>query len=168
MFRFKCYTCGEIHEGIPTFGWDYPVQFLDVPENERENRVSLGTDDCVIDGKWFFIKGCIEIPVYREEAFSWGVWVSLSEKSFKEFIRYLDEEKRSHIGPFLGWLCSHIWIYPDTLNLKAKVHLRDNGIRPYIELEPSDHPLAIEQSEGISVDRVADIYEKMTHPDKFT
>lgn len=43
------------------------------------------------------------------------------------------------------------------------VHLRDNGIRPFIELEPTDHLLAIEQREGISVERVAEIYALVVH-----
>jgi hypothetical protein len=34
----------------------------------------------------------------------------------------------------------------------------DDSVRPYIELEPTDHPLAVEQRNGISVDRVAEIY----------
>jgi hypothetical protein len=47
--------------------------------------------------------------------------------------------------------------------LKTKVHLRDKGIRPYIELEPTDHPLAIEQQEGITKERIAEIYTIMMH-----
>ena len=35
--------------------------------------------------------------------------------------------------------------YPDTMNLKSRVHLRNHGHRPTIELEPTDHPLALEQ-----------------------
>jgi hypothetical protein len=57
-----------------------------------------------------------------------------------------------------------IWLYPDTLNLKTMVHLRDGGIRPFVELEPTEHPLAVEQRTGITHDRVAEIYEKMLHP----
>ena len=33
-FSFTCATCGEVHEGVPSFGWDYPVQYLGVPEEE--------------------------------------------------------------------------------------------------------------------------------------
>jgi hypothetical protein len=44
------------------------------------------------------------------------------------------------------------------------VHLRNDGIRPYVELEPTSHPLAVEQRLGITLDRVAEIYEKMMHP----
>jgi hypothetical protein len=165
--RFTCSTCGEVHEGIPTFGWHYPLDYLEIPEAEREARVALGTDDCVIDEKWFYVRGCLDIPVEGEsERFSWGVWVSLSENSFRQFVQYFDQPERSHIGPFFGWLRSHIWIYPDTLNLKTQVHLRDNGLRPIIELEPTDHPLAVEQREGISLARVAEIYEKVIHGEK--
>lgn len=169
MISFKCNSCGETHQGTPTFGWTYPVQYLSIPKEEREQRISLGTDDCVIDEKHFFIRGCLEIPVIGEsEPFAWGVWVSLSKENFTQFIQYFGNEKRAHIGPFFGWLCSDIWLYPtQTLNLKTQVHLRDNMTRPYIELERTSHPLAIEQREGVSVARIAEIYEKMTHPEKF-
>jgi hypothetical protein len=40
------------------------------------------------------------------------------------------------------------------LSLKTMVHTQPVGVRPSIELEPTDHPLAIEQREGITVARV--------------
>ena len=164
MFTFQCGSCSQVHEGIPSFGWDYPIQYLAVPEGERSRRCSLTADTCVIDDA-FFIRGCLEIPVSGEEyVFSWGVWTSLSEKNFLHFQDLLNEPQRVQHGPFLGWLCSHIWPYPETLNLKTRVHLRNDGIRPFVELEPTAHPLAVEQRVGITLDRVAEIYEKMIHP----
>lgn len=149
---------------MPTFDASAPLSYFAVPEDEREQRCSLGSDDCVIDEKWFFVRGCIEIPVHgEEEPFVWGVWVSLSEASFLQWVEYFDVEKRSHIGPFFGWLNTGLEPYPDTVNLKTQVHLRDGGIRPYIELEPTGHPLAVEQREGISTQRVAEIYAKIMH-----
>lgn len=169
MFAFRCNSCGKVHEGIPSFGWDYPIQYLNVPEGERAERVTLGTDDCVIDDEWFYIKGCLEIPVHgSDEPFVWGIWVSLSEQNFAEWEKYFGIVKRSHIGPFFGWFSSDIWIYPETpINLKTTVHIRDDGIRPVIELQDADHPLVAEQRAGISFDRVSQIYEMMVHPDKF-
>src|SRR5205814_4814872 len=32
---------------------------------------------------------------------------------------------RSHVGPFFGWLQSHIRVYPETVGLKTRVHLRN-------------------------------------------
>jgi hypothetical protein len=55
--------------------------------------------------------------------------------------------------------------YPDTLNLKAHVHNRELGVVPFIELEPTDHPLAIEQREGITMERVKDIAQLYLHPE---
>jgi hypothetical protein len=51
------------------------------------------------------------------------------------------------------------------MNLKTMVHLRDDGIRPFIEIEPSDHPLSVEQQGGISVERLSEIYSIMMHDD---
>jgi len=164
MFRFKCVSCGQWHDGMPTFGADAPYHFYEVAPEERAERCDLGSDDCVIDGRFFFVRGCLDIPVLgEEECFSWGVWASLNKDNFNLFIQYFDQPKRSHIGPFLGWLSAGLSLYPDTVNLKARVHLRDDGIRPYIELEPTDHPLAVEQRNGIPVSRVAEIYAYYQH-----
>lgn len=163
-FEFKCATCGEIHRGMPSFGSEKPLSYYEVPEQERESRCDCGSDDCVIDGDSFFVRGCIEIPVHgEEEPFIWGVWVSLSESSFKQWLACFEKAERSHIGPFFGWLNAWLKPYPDTMNLKTMVHLRDNGNRPYIELEQTDHPLAVEQREGISKSRVAELYSVMMH-----
>lgn len=165
MFAFRCRSCSKVHEGIPSFGWDYPLQYLEVPEDQRARRCVLTSDTCVIDDDAFFIRGCLDVPIIGEkEPFSWGVWASLSERNFRHFEELYAEPKRAQHGPFFGWLCSHIWLYPDTLNLKTMVHLRDDGIRPFVELEPTDHPLAVEQRGGITLDRVGEIYEKMVHP----
>jgi len=53
--------------------------------------------------------------------------------------------------------------YPETINLKTAVHSRDVGLRPYIELEATDHPLALEQRNGITMVRVRQIAEQMHH-----
>ncbi|MBI3743493.1 MAG: DUF2199 domain-containing protein [Chloroflexi bacterium] len=165
VFEFTCKSCGKVHRGMPHFGTDAPASYDNIPREERAKRCTLGTDDCVIDGKWFFVRGNIVIPVHGEqEAFSWGVWVSLSAQSFKQWKESFLLEPRAHIGPFFGWLNSRLPSYPNTLSLKTHVHLKDCGVRPFIELEPTDHPLAVEQRGGISIERVAEIYAKVMHP----
>jgi hypothetical protein len=149
---------------MPSFGATAPLSFYEIPEPVREQRCDLGSDDCVIDGEHFFLRGCVEIPVGEQtEPLSWGVWVSVSRESHLAWLKSFDLQTRSHIGPFFGWLNAWLKPYPDTINLKTMVHLRDKGLRPYIELEPTDHPLAVEQRQGISVDRVAEIYAIMNH-----
>ena len=54
-------------------------------------------------------------------------------------------------------------LYPETLHLKTMAHTRPVGMTPLIELEPTDHPLAVEQREGITMARVQEIAEKLLH-----
>jgi hypothetical protein len=163
-FTFRCVCCGELQTGMPTFGATAPDFYFTIPEEEAEDRCELDTDHCIIDSKHFFVRGCLEIPVHgAAEPFIWGVWVSLSQQNFDAWQTTFGVAKRAHVGPFFGWLDAVLKPYPSTLNLKTMVHLRDDGIRPNIVLEPTDHPLAIEQREGISVDRLSEIYTIIMH-----
>lgn len=163
-FEFHCKGCGQVHQGMPALDAAAPLSYYAVLNDEREARCQLDSDACIIDGPLYFVRGCLEIPVHGESGpFSWGVWVSLSEQSFGEWVECYESEKRSHIGPFFGWLNAALKPYPDTVNLKTRVHLRDGFIRPFIELEPTDHPLAVEQREGISVERVAQLYAAVVY-----
>lgn len=165
-FEFNCSSCGEIHRGMPSFGATAPHSYYEVVESERAQRCVLGDDDCVIDGEFFFIRGCIEIPVHGEsEPFVWGVWISLSEASFKSWADCFGAEKRAHVGPFFGWLNTRLRPYSETVDLKTQVFLRDDGVRLSVHLEPTDHPLAKEQRDGISVERVAEMYGLIMHAD---
>lgn len=65
--------------------------------------------------------------------------------------------------PYFGWLSNSIDLYPDTLNLKMNVHSKDIGQRPHLLLEATDHPLAIEQRAGITMERVREIAERSLH-----
>lgn len=162
--RFTCATCGKLHDGLPCYGADRPDAYWDVPENKREADVFQTSDSCVIASRFFFVRGCIEIPVIgTAEHLEWGVWVSLKEENFFLWQDHYDTPKRSHIGPFFGWLCTGLPGYPDTLHMKTMVHLRDNGIRPYIEIEDTDHPLSVDQRNGITMQRVQDIVDLVEH-----
>jgi hypothetical protein len=155
---FHCKQCGKVHKGIPAFHADRPDQYWDVPESKRDTDVFLTSDSCVIADRFFFIRGLIDIPIIgTNDRLTWGVWVSLKTENFFIWQDNYETAKRSHIGPFFGWLCTRISVYPDTLYLKTTVHLRDDGIRPRIEMERTDHPLAKDQHEGITPDRALEL-----------
>lgn len=69
------------------------------------------------------------------------------------------------IGTF-GWLSTSIYCYPEAIDLKTMVHTRSVGMRPYIELEPTQHSLAIEQREGITIERIKQIAEELYDPEE--
>ncbi|MGO9114045.1 MAG: DUF2199 domain-containing protein [Thermoguttaceae bacterium] len=163
---FICGTCGKFHAELPMdFAVKTPFPYLAIPAEERKARCYLTSDVCVIDGKEFYIRGCLEIPVIDgPKRFAWGVWVSLSETSFKRYMELWDYDGREKEPPFFGWLCTRLPLYPDTGLLKTHVHLRPSNQRPFIELEPTDHPLAIEQRNGITMARGREIAAALMHP----
>lgn len=156
---YTCSCCGEYHKKLPTsYGNPAPVYYYDAEPKERENRFELDEDLCIMDNEHFFIRGCLEIPIIdTEEHLIWGVWVSLSKSNFKKTKELWD--KQELLEPMFGWLSTDLPCYPDTVNLKAMVHFRANGERPYIELEPTNHPLAVEFREGVKIERVQEIAE---------
>jgi hypothetical protein len=154
-----------VHEGIPSFGFDSPLPFHALPEEERERRAVLTDDTCEIDGTDFFVRVQLEIPVHgSDEPMGWGVWVSLGAPNFARFVELLDEPGREHEGPWFGWLCSALPGYPDTLLLKTRIHLQPVPLRPLVELEPTEHPLAVDQRKGISPERLRDLVTLALHP----
>jgi len=166
MQGYQCSTCGEFHSDIPfSYGSLAPAPYFDIPEAERDTRVLLSPDQCVIDNAHFFVLGRLEIPVLdTDEVFSWLVWVSLSEKNFKQMTELWETEGREREPPYFGWLSTSLPCYDkDTFFLKTNVHTRFVGQRPFIELEPTEHPLAIEQRNGITLKRVQEIAECALH-----
>jgi len=164
-FRFECASCGTLHDGIPSFGWDFPAQYLAVPDAERARRVVLSDDACVIDDEWFFVRGCLEIPVHGyKEHLNYGVWLSLSRDSFTRYSATFDDVNRRSGAKFFGWLCTAIPGYPDTQLLKTMLLVRPWPTRPLVQLEATDHPLAVEQRTGVNPWRVQQIVERIMHP----
>ena len=158
--RFKCRTCDEWHEGLPSPGWDYPIQYLMVPAEERPNRVRLTSDTCIIDGDQYFVRANLPIHIHHsDEPLTWGIWVSLSKASFERFQELFDDERRAGGESFLGWLCATIPGYPDTQLLKTRIHVQPWPDRPLVELEPTKHPLSVDYQNGISAARAMELVQ---------
>jgi hypothetical protein len=158
-YAWTCRCCGKQFNTLPLdFACKAPDHWFEIPESERQGRGKLDSDLCMIDRKDTFVRGCLEIPIVgQDDCFVWGVWVSVSRESFERVLELWNAPVIENEEPKFGWLCNNISLYPPTLNLKTNLHLRGGGTRPTIELEPTDHPLAIEQRRGISVERVQEI-----------
>ncbi len=136
------------------FGPHAPDLCVGIPDTERAKRVVLDSDLCVIDKKHYFIRGCLDLPIIGTQGvFRWLVWVSLGEKNFNRAVDLWETPGRESEPPYFGWLSTSLPHYPETLNLKTNIHMRPVGERPTIELEPTNHSLAVEQRQGITVAR---------------
>jgi hypothetical protein len=160
---FTSSRCGAVHADLP-FSYAAPAYWYAIPEAERARRTIVGEEQCEIDGEYFFVRARICIPVRDEPRdLEWGVWVSLSRANYERMGELWHQTGREAEPPYFGWLSTELPCYPSTLNLKALVHTRPVGERPVIELEPTDHPLALEQRHGITVKRVREIAEQVLH-----
>jgi hypothetical protein len=150
---FVCRTCGQTHEGIPlSFAADFPDPYANISESDRTSRAVISSDQCVVDEVWFFIRGCLEIPILEsKDVFLWGLWASVKEEVFNEISESWEEEGReTRRGPFKGRLANSLSIYPETLNLRIRIVIQPAGTRPLFTIEGEDHPLAAAQQNGIS------------------
>ena len=161
-----CATCGETHRGFPlSWAAEYPDSYAALGKDARKDRAVIGTDQCVIDDREFFVRGCIEIPVVGLlDPFVWGAWVLLWKRDYEAISEMWETQGRESLqGPFPGRLNNRFVVYPDTLNLKVKLHVSPVGVRPNIVVEEPDHPLAVEQKEGMTLSRVAEIAARLMH-----
>ena len=62
--------------------------------------------------------------------------------------------------------CAPLPVYPNTLRLKTKVHTQAGNLRPLVELEPTAHPLAVEQRNGITMGRAREIAEALLYGER--
>src|ERR1043166_1300432 len=129
--EFTCQICGKRHDASNiSFGARAQIQW-ELLSNEERAKGELCEEQCVLeadDKHAFFVRACLEIPIRgRKTSFTWGVWVSLSEKSFLEMADHWEDQGRTALGPYFGWLCTRIPEYPDTVYLKTRVHQRAVG-----------------------------------------
>jgi len=156
MTTYQCSICGKTHEGLPDISNDKPYYWYTIPKEERSARAELTDDTCIIDNEEVFIRGVILIPVHDyHRNFGFGVWVSQKKENFYVYLNNTDSDE---IGPFFGWLSTEITFYKEsTLNLQTMAHFIGGGKRPTIEVEPTEHPLAVDQREGITLAKAWEI-----------
>jgi hypothetical protein len=162
---YVCRRCGERHHGLPmSYGTDAPAYWD--PSLAGDKSSTLEQEQCIIKDEHFFVRGRLVIPVTDATGteFDWGVWVSLSRDSFTRALSLWTTSGREREQPYFGWMSTELPLYqPSTLSLKTRVHTQAVGQRPLIELEPTDHPLAVEQRTGITLARVQEIAETLLH-----
>ena len=170
IFEFRCTCCDEIHRGSPSFAYTKPFSYFTVPEAERDERIEIDSDTCVIDGQEFYIRTILEIPIEGvEEPFTWGVWVSQSRASFERYIATYNDDQSGDSS--FGWLTVTMPGYDragpgeDLEHLACEVNWGPPGDRPVLVPHETDHPIFHDFTNGISWDRAIEHARQMMHPD---
>lgn len=104
----------------------------------------------------------MEVPIAgAPEPFLWGIWVSLSERSFADYTAGLKSGQFD--GPYFSWLGNILPGYPSPVGLKAQTFPQPGNDRPLVRLEVSDHELSQDFHNGMAAERAQAIFEMMLH-----
>lgn len=168
--EWTCHSCGETHRGIIDMAFDRPLYWSgqDAPRpNSELNRdgTILTEDFCVLDGEHFFIRTLLLLPLAGkpDSFFGLGFWSSLAKPNFDLYLETFDDGDQSRLGPWFSWLSNGLKGYPDCLQLKSRVFPQDERQRPLVHLDECDHPLSLQQRDGITFEQLLDLYAANGH-----
>jgi hypothetical protein len=91
------------------------------------------------------------------------VWAAISAADFERSVELWDQAGREGEPAYLRTLANEIPLFPGSLGLPLQVNTMSVGERPWLQLLPGDHPLIVEQLDGITQARVQEIAEEMAH-----
>jgi hypothetical protein len=167
--EWTCGGCNQTHTGIFDLSVRAPAYWQgseDYAANGQLGKFTpfLSEDFCVIEDN-HFVRAVLPLPLigWEGQSFAYGVWVSLSEANFKRYVAQFDDKVVDETQAWFGWLSTGLAGYPDTLSLKTDVHPRSGRQRPVVMIQPCEHPLYIEQRDGITFDRLMEIYALHGH-----
>lgn len=160
---WACPCCGQRFGGIMDISYDHPDSWQhgnrleSGEETLKAGEDQLGTDLCR-HGEHRFLRGVLEIPILdSQEVFGFGVWSSLRPDNFADYIAAWGKSEEADLGPWFGWMSNALPLYGEGF-LEARVQPRGGDARPAITVVAESHPLTRDQAEGISFDRLLDIY----------
>ncbi len=115
---------------------------------------NLDSDFCEIcwdDQTDRFIRTVLVIPVVEFELdLEYGLWVSVSEKSFQEYDMNFDNTH--YESGFFGWTCNKIEGYEDTLQIPTDVIINPGTQRPQLKLHSNhEHQLVTDFLNGMEL-----------------
>lgn len=151
--KFTCNCCGEEHESWPAITYSSPSSYSNLSPQEKEEIAVIGEDFCVIkypDQVDRFIRVVFVQKVNDHcQNLEYGFWVSLSEKSFDDYLENFDNQiEERH---YFGWLCNYIPQYEFSNSIPTTVITKEGNLRPEIvPHDDFDHPFVKDYYNGIT------------------
>lgn len=151
--KYTCSCCGKIHEEWPALTFDSPTSYTVLSEKVKSEIGELSSDFCIVrhpEQTDRFIRGTLTIKVTDHcENLEYGVWVSLSEKSYQDYSDNYDNP--NHETQYFGWLSNDIADYDFIESIPTTVRTRLGNQRPeIIPHENFNHPLVYDYYNGIT------------------
>jgi hypothetical protein len=157
-YHWRCACCGEEFTGLPMdIALGLPVDW-DALDQETRAASQLDEDFCQVrnsDGEMDrFIRCLLPLPVPGiSSEFRFGVWMSVSERSWAIYRMGFDDGVYSEEGCF-GYLMNEVPDYQGSFLLHADVFFQPGKLRPKVVLQEAKHPLVAAQRHGIDLAQI--------------
>ena len=151
--KYTCSSCGQEHEEWPALTYTSPSNYNLLSEDDRINIGELDSDFCVIrhhDQIDRFIRVTLTQKVIDHcEDLEYGLWISLSEKSFEDYSNNFNNE--NHEAKYFGWLANDLPDYDFKESIPTTAFTRTGNQRPEIvPHEDFQHPFVNDYYKGIT------------------
>jgi hypothetical protein len=168
-------SCGLTHEGkfdIDIFwpeGWKHGARIEDnrAINAQRIEADFLSQDFCVVEGKYFAIRVVLGLPIRSggpDDALNFLTWSAVSKTDFTGYANAAGRGGAPGEGRTLGHLLNDIHGYEKrAYGLRVMLEAPGDFRRPKMVLEDSDHPLVTDQRQGITLDRLFELYRAGGH-----
>lgn len=151
---------------VLSLGIEAPEAWLEAtPAQQSAGQL---TDDACILGEpgqmRCFLRSAITLPLpaLEDEEFVWGVWVELSAEDLDLVQDSWEAEERVELPTISATLATDLPYEEDTLGLAVTLSQREPGLIPVVAIDGHDeHPLAIQQRNGASVEWLIELNETM-------
>ncbi|WP_223558936.1 DUF2199 domain-containing protein [Chryseobacterium lathyri] len=150
--KYICECCGEEREDWPAIAYNAPVFYSDLNEEDAGNS-ELTSDLCIIENQeytYLFIRTVMVQEVSDScQDLEYGIWVSLSEKSFNEYVE--NYNNKAFEAEYFGWLSTYLPDYDFEESIPTTVVVNNNIGRPFVFPHQSyEHPFVHDFYNGIT------------------
>ena len=164
LSEFKCSKCGKVHSEWPALTYLSPSNYHYLSDEEKLEIGIMQTDFCEIHHKDQidrFIRVTLSQKVLDTcETLEYGVWVSLSEKSYLDYKENFNNP--NHEVKYFGWFCNQIAPYEDMSSIPCNVITKKGNVRPEIfPHQEFEHPFVKDYYNGITKKEAENRIDKM-------
>lgn len=170
----KC-SCGETHVGLIALSMLRPAGFPATAPVEPNSALRMtgnfiSKDYCVWDGKYFSIRMSMPMAIQGvpAPALLLSVWASVDEANFKAYVAAVSGSTLNPQAQAQARLVNRIAGFPDTFGLMGVAFQQPNEPPVFLALhgpdgKESSNPLIPEQRNGVTLDRLFEIYAENNH-----
>lgn len=168
-------SCGERHAEIFPIHLLKPIGWTGSEDYEAKEALRMDGDFmsfeyAVREGRYFCMRMILPLPIKGapEQALATTVWCAVNKPDFEAYIAAekagtLDDKKRAPAR-----LVNNLAAFPTTVNIMGIAGQNPQGLPLFLsamvqEGIPNDHPLLVEQRQGLTLDRLFEIYAAHGH-----